>query len=382
MRQSRSKLTVALPSFSIVHLAHSFNGQTKKTLTTNMIVNKVIALFTFISICLAVKGSSTSNLILQSLQHANHVIPITNANLSIVSGPRDYWTLISFTSTDEKHACTTCHDFERVLAAVSNSWWADYAQSLFNLFFLNVDIIDRSNIPIFELLEFNTIPHIWLILPNTDIDIAEEDDEGYQNKILHDGHFVFKLPVAAVDEQIMEFARFVTETTQKSILVRTEDPTMKFIKTFALTFIVILVLKKKGPTMLKNINKKYFSAAFFIFLILSFICGYAFTTTLGVPFLATGGKGEMIYISGGILYQFGIEIVIVGANYFFLGLSLLSLIYLGHYKVGSGTVIENERIHFLLVVVNSLVVFFLYSLLTSIFLRKDHSYPYGLAKLI
>ena len=244
-----------------------------------------------------------------------------------------------------------------------------------------MDIVDRSNIPLFDKLQFTTIPHVWLIPPNRSINPADEDSPGYEDIILTDPHFVFEIPVASLKEQTFEFARFLTETMQKSITVRSEDPTTKFVKTFLGTFLLIVLIKKKGPESLKNINKKYMAALFFIGLTLAFICGSAFTTTNAVPFLARNDKGELIYISGGIYYQFGVEIPIVATNYTLLAASLVSLIWLGAYKVGPENFIKTEGSRFVWVIANSIVLYLLYSTLTSIFLRKDHDYPFGFTKL-
>ena len=154
-----------------------------------------------------------------------------------------------------------------------------------------------------------------------------------------------------------------------------------FVKMFALTLGAILLVKKKGPKAITRMQKKNGWEIVSILFVLVFTCGYSFAMIQGVPFIAQNDKGQPIYVSGGVHYQFGVEIIIVGLNYLFLGISLVSLIQLGKYKVTKSLRVASEGSKFFLVFINSVVVYLLYSCLTSLFLRKDHGYPYSFTKL-
>lgn len=312
-----------------------------------------------------------------SYENDGYLIPIDNADLLILSGPREYATIVMLTSTVPQHGCDQCENFEEVIKTGARAWFNDYGDT-HQLFFVNVDLKYPANSKIFEQLGLDTVPNIWFIPPNVAI---EYDTDANSVDILLEPNIRFNVPQGSFDEQVMEFARFLSETTQKNIIIRQADPGIKFLKTFLITLAVILFLKKKGPQFITSIEKKTVQTYFFILATLVCICGYQFTVQEGVPFLATNDKGELIYISGGIHWQFGVEIVIVGANYFALAMSFITLIYFGNYKVTTTSRISDENYKHALILANAALIYFLYSVLTSIFLRKDHDYPYYFTKL-
>lgn len=321
----------------------------------------------------------------QSFVYPDHIIPISNSDLSLLSGHREYYTLLYITSTDPQHGCDLCHSFDKVVRKVSNYWFEDYGMSNF-LFFVNVDIIDRSNADIFKYLEIKRIPHIWLIPPSNNEDVLQQihelEDEKDPFAILRQPRIEWKVPLGTHDEQVLQFADFISTTVSKRIYIRPENQSLKFIKTFSITFSIIILIKKKGPSILtNNVSKKKIYIALTLFLALLFTCGYSFSVMEKVPFIAKNEKGEVIYISGGIYYQFGIETIMVALNYLLLAFSLVSMIWLGNYKVGPNQKIGTESQKFLLILINVMVLYLLYSCMTSIFLRKDFEYPYYFTKL-
>ncbi|ODV79303.1 subunit of N oligosaccharyltransferase complex [Suhomyces tanzawaensis NRRL Y-17324] len=316
-------------------------------------------------------AASSLSLAEEAARHDNHIIPVANANLSLFSGPRDYYTLLVLTSTDPKHECGLCDTLPEVVSTVAHSWHADYSSGM--LFFTTVDVVDRTNIPIFEKLQLDSIPHVWLIPPNM---TASADPYS----LLDNVHYAFKLPVGGVSDQVLELARFLSELLQKNIAIRDEAPASKFVKTFVAVFAVIVFLKKRGPSFIRGQSRRKGYAIFIVILTLVFVSGYQFTTSQGTPFVARNEEG-IIYISGGLYYQFGIEIVMVAANYFSLAMTLIAMIYLGRYQITETSRIHLEATRSALVVVANVVLFVLFSCLTSMFLRKEHGYPYGLAKL-
>ncbi|EGW31750.1 uncharacterized protein SPAPADRAFT_62344 [Spathaspora passalidarum NRRL Y-27907] len=319
---------------------------------------------------------SQESIHLTELSHASDdfIIEVTDGDLSLIDGPRDYFTVLIFTSTDIAHGCQPCEEARDIISRVSKSWFADYAESNY-LAFINIDLINKPNMNIFQVLGLQTIPHIWLIPPNHSVEY------GNPYKILQEGHFDFRVPKANKDEQILAFAQFLSENTQRSILVRTEEPIAKFLKTFLLTLSFILLIKKKGPSIITSTRKKTVTAWFFIGLLLFCIGGYQFTIQQGVPFIARNDKGGIIFVSGGMSYQFGIEVFVSGANYAALAISLVSLVYIGQYKVTDTSVIKNDYVKTALILVNTGVQYLLVSCLTSLILRKDSNYPYPFTKL-
>lgn len=267
---------------------------------------------------------------------------------------------------------------------MSRAWYTDYADTHY-LTILKVDVIDSGNINIFGSIGLLSVPHLWLIPPN---EHAVDGGNGYE--VLLERHLEYRLPKNVNDKEAMalDLARFLADELQRSILIRDENASLKFLKSFGFTLAGILVIKKKGPKLITSTRKKTMAGLFCIGLILLSVGGYQFAIQMGVPFLARNDKGELIYISGGSHYQFGIEIAMMAGMYSSLAASLLSLIYLGKYEIGNGATeegargfIKNERVKVGLILINTVCIYLLYSCLTSIILRKDHGYPYGFTKL-
>lgn len=317
-----------------------------------------------------------------SLQYPDGVIQIQNGDLSILKGHREYYTVMTFTSTDELHECVLCSTFEGILRKVSNAWFSDYAHTNF-VFFVNVDLADRANRPIFLFLGLSTVPHIRVFPPSKLSPGKGDNDTEDVYKMLTEPYIPWSIPVASFDKQVFEFADFISKTVQKNILIRQEDQVSKFFLTFAITFGIILLIKKRGPSVVtSNLSKKKIYIAIIIAAILLFTSGYQFSTMERVPFIAKNESNEIMVISGGIYYQFGIETLIVAANYLSLAMSLVALVYLGNYKVTKQSLIQTEELRLGLIVVDNILLYLLFSCLTSIFLRKDHEYPYHYARLL
>lgn len=338
----------------------------------------LIAVSSFISIVL---GDSFNAQVLtkKSLESPNFIVPITQSDLSGLAEERDYYTLLILTSTDPEHGCGTCESLDRVVRRVAEFWFADYSLSNF-LFFVNIDLADKSNANLFNYLGINTIPHVWLIPPSKSTsNVNYNDDNGYG--ILSEPHLLFKLPMTGFEKQVTELTKFLSLTLHKTIRVRQEQPFERFTLAFGLTFSLILVIKKRGPKIVTNLTKKNIYKVLVLMAILAFTCGYNFTVMEKVPFIAKDGNNNIVYINGVFQYQFGIEIIIIGLNYLGLASSLINLIYLGNYKINSTSKIPSEHAKTLCILINALVIYLLSSCLTSAFLKKEPYYPYHFSKL-
>ena len=132
-----------------------------------------IWLLFIIQLVLAALSERAKELTQLALQLQDHIIQITNSDVSFVfdkkQSIRDYWTLVTVTSTDPKHKCSPCKGLDSVLSTVSRSWYHDYEDSHL-LYFVNIDLVDESNIRLFKKLRLETVPHIWLFSPSTSLD--------------------------------------------------------------------------------------------------------------------------------------------------------------------------------------------------------------------
>lgn len=327
-----------------------------------------------------------------ALQSPNFVIPVKDSDLSLLSQPnRDHFTLIVLTSTDEKHQCTSCFPLHHVLRRVAAAWAADYAHTDY-LFIAEIDIVDRTNVEVFNYLGLRTVPQIWLIPPShisathrleREVKTNENGEEYFDvYDILLEPHAEYELTEGSIDDQVFHFADWLAKTVQKRIMIRQENPVTKFAMTFGATFGLILFIKKKGPSAITGTVTKARIYKVLLFLaLLLLLGGYLFTTIQGVPFMGRNEEGDHIFVSGGIHYQFGIEMFIVAASYFLLAANLVLLVFLGQYKVTGESAVPSQNHLSAITIVAAGTLYLLYSVLTSLFLRKDEGYPYYFLKL-
>lgn len=319
------------------------------------------------------------------------IIAISNADLSSISQPdREHYTLIAITSTDPEHNCDSCQDLQKMLKKVARAWFSDYIWS-HGLFFATVDLADKTNKPMFDFLQLKTVPQVWLVPPSAVVAMHTKkervlDEDGnivYGNyEILLEPHANFEVPDASLNTQTFELADWLARTVQKKITLRQDNAQMKFITTFAATFGAILLIKKRGPGFITgSVSKALIYKILTLFVLFVILGGYSFTTIQSIAFLAKDAQGKIMYVSGSMYWQFGDEIVLVGLNYFLLGATIVSLLYLGRYQVGPDKVISSEAARLVLTIVGAGVLYLLYSALTSMFLRKDPGYPYHFHKL-
>lgn len=326
-----------------------------------------------------------------ALESPDYIIPITNSDLSLLAQEqRDHYTLFLLTSTDAKHKCTSCKVMRDVLGAVSRAWHSDYLQ-LNYLYFVEIDLKDHSNVKVFENLGLGSVPKLWLIPPSSVVgahkraknsELGEQQQEKFgMYDILKQPHAEFNLPDKSLSSQIFDMADWLAKAVSKSINIRQENASVKFLTAFLGTFFSIILVKKRGPLFITDTvtKKKVYQILFFGYLF-AVLGGLSFSTIRATPFVAHNDKGKLIYISGGHLYQYAVETILVGANYFLLGASFLLLVFLGHYLVTPTSRLD-ERRRLGLIVLSVVTLYFLYSTLTSMFLRKNGGYPFSFAKV-
>ncbi|KAI5959174.1 OST6 [Candida pseudojiufengensis] len=312
----------------------------------------------------------------------NHVIQIHNGDLSIINSinPRPFYTLLYLTSSNPKHECQLCAVLSPIINKISNIWYNENYILYKDLIFIVINLKDFSNSKIFGELKLTTIPHIWLIPPKFNANPES-------NSILNDPHYELNPPPLSEDQQINALNEFLNEHLSKNVIIQQQQQTndqqlSRFFKTFLVTFSVIILIKKKGPSFITSTQKKTIVSIISILLIILFISGYQFTIQNKVPLLTKNNNdNSLVYISGGTHYQYGIEIFIIGANYLGLLLFFISLIKLGEYQINENSKFQNEKLRIWLIILNSMVIYILFSCLTSIVLRKDGGYPYPLTIL-
>lgn len=320
----------------------------------------------------------------------DYVYQVSGADLSEFSSyNRDHFTLLVITSSAEQHGCEACLHWKKIIRKVAQAWYYDYLDTNY-LFIAEADLVDQTNMPLLDVLQISTVPQIWLIPPTNianeyrqDSLNANKDELNWVvNDLAGEPHSLYELPHIPLEQQALQFADWLAGSVQKPILLRQENAPAKFIATFVLTFLGIMVIKNKGPSAITDFvsKSKVYQVMYFSFLYL-LLGGIMFSFITPVPFLATNDKNELIYISGGNSYQFGVEMVIVGLNYLVLGVLTVLLCYVGQYKVNDRATISSESKKGFVVLALAAALYFASSVLSSICLRKDHEYPYTYTKL-
>lgn len=299
------------------------------------------------------------------------IIQITDGVLDLVQGSRDYFTLIVFTSSAAEHKCNTCPSVHDTVVMVAKSWFKYYLQSN-HLFFLEIDLAHSDNFKLAQVIQLNTIPHVWLVPP-----IDNDPEDPYS--IIKEEHMIFKLPKGDIKKQAFALAEFLTQTIKKPVVLITEDPVQTFVLYFVVTLLTIILFKRRGPKIITNLGKIFAYLIISLGIVLTSVTGFHFVRIHSIPFIAKNEKG-LIYITGGIHYQLGIEVIILGSLYTAMSMVIILLIKLGNYKVTEKSILTDKSKFFALLLASA-VLYILYSCLTSIVLRKDSGYPYSFTKL-
>ncbi|KAI5949496.1 OST6 [Candida theae] len=323
------------------------------------------------------------------------IVDIHNGDLAQLHGHRNYYTVLIFTSSDPAHDCQPCQQVVPMVEQVTTTYLARYLTSeTLAMKFYKIDLADISNAGVFRELEMNDIPHIWLVPPSPSS--GREDDT--VESVFDSPFMEYPLRKASLEVQVVEFAKFLSEVLMIDLHVverttinsngggagsSSQSGLSTFAKTFIITFTIVALLKKKGPSFLSTTSRSTIMCYFAITIILFCIGGSQFTLQRQSPlFTKDEASGVLVFISEGSMhYQYAIEIFIVGLNYASLAASVIILIKLGNYQVTETSFIKDEKLRAWLIVLVSVAVYWLYSCLTSILLKKDPGYPYPLAKL-
>ena len=91
-----------------------------------------------------------------------------------------------------------------------------------------------------------------------------------------------------------------------------------------------------------------------------------------IPFLAKNEKGDVMFFSGGMGWQFGIEILTVTGMYFVMGGSVVAMIYISRVKALKPAMANATSIALLA------LGFYMFAYFVSCFKIKEPGYPYAI----
>lgn len=285
--------------------------------------------------------------------------------------------VILFTAKDPKIGCELCKQFQPVydkLAALDTG-----------IAFVEVDF--SKNQKLFLQLKMNSVPHVW-ILPRHEASVGFLKDKGVQDldnpKYFHletSEHFSYTLSEGT---NAKGFAQYISEALRIPEIAGLDEADMSenYIAAVVFAGALLVLIKKKllsgEAGLLHKLIQRRVWAGISVVLIVLFISGYMFTVVRGVPLLARNENGPF-YFAGGSQYQIGIESFLVGGIYLLIG---FFVVLLADVIPKGKVVLLTEGQQSLAVVLASIGLFYGYSLLTSVYLRKDGGYPYGLIHLI
>lgn len=209
-------------------------------------------------------------------------------------------------------------------------------------------------------LMLQNVPHTVVYAPKVPgMDFSWKKSEFYQYEML--------------DSEIknpLHFGDFIGKTLGVEVEIPQEFDVKEFLTYFVGCTILFVFFKR--VLMRKSGNKWLYSCMAMAFGILfPSITGYKFTEINGIPFIAKDGNGNIMYFSGGMGWQFGIEIVSVTLMYMAMAACVILLIYWKKFTN------DNEKIMILGSLFISALLFFLFSYYITCFEIKHPYYPYG-----
>ncbi|EDO17665.1 hypothetical protein Kpol_1004p40 [Vanderwaltozyma polyspora DSM 70294] len=294
---------------------------------------------------------------LLSLRDRDRIIEVTDENYeSLMGGVKGYSTVLYITMRGELNgkACDMCNEFEETLRQASNQIYYQYPD--LNVLFYIADV--GVNKKLAQDLKLKFIPHLLVYPPATDNSFKWSTSQFYQYELTE-----------RVVKELMALANFLGKTL--NILIKINEPFKydEFIFYFGTSMLVFIILKK---IILPRVNNKSkFAMAVFSFTVIFLsITGYKFTEIKGIPFIARNDKGEIMYFSGGMNWQFGIEIFTVSTMYLVLGLQTLLLICLPKLSV-------NENVKFISCLFLTVSIFYSFSYYISCFMIKSPGYAFS-----
>lgn len=278
------------------------------------------------------------------------------------NGPRDHYLIALFTAEDEQFQCKPCQAMRPVLESVALSLRQDYPQLA--VFTAIVDFKDNNEL--FQRLQMNTVPHIWIYPPS---------EHEYTN--VTSDHFGYEVPESLLtdfNELTLHFANFVSQVLKINIFIHQPFDYTKFVQNFVIYLVVFVIIKRRAKNISSRLRSTLFYFILSLVLIFLSVTGYNFCIQRAVPFILKNDQGNIMYFSGGLQYQFGLEMANVSLIY--LGFTTLMVLLLQF-----APSIPNQSLRNLLTIMALTLVFFLYHLLNTIFHIKDPDYPFVQWKL-
>lgn len=294
------------------------------------------------------------------------VMPLNELNYKeILSGPRDYHTVVMLSSQSSQFNCVLCREFKPEFDLIGNSWYKDHPEG----FKQNLDESDEKEAPrniyffysefmesrkFFQELQLSSIPKI-AYYPPTAKKASVREYEDYQ---FYSGDHKLLL--------IEWLKGFTGYTYNLYIPVDYSRVVMNAFIAFTLFFFT----RKYFGGICKVFTSKILWRSISLIGILMFISGYMFNQIRGVPLLLETQEGKSYFVPS-LQNQLGMETQITSFIYGSLGFLVIALVN----QVPS---IKQPQVKFFAVLLLSALIYVMFSILLMLFRFKANGYPYKL----
>ncbi|CEP64256.1 dolichyl-diphosphooligosaccharide--protein glycotransferase LALA0_S10e06040g [Lachancea lanzarotensis] len=259
------------------------------------------------------------------LRDQDGLIEVSDDNYHKLSqGSRSFYSIVYVTTSQTNSngdKCELCEDFEISVRKVSRAMLDQLSEEINQeAFFFKLDISRCKDFV--NDIGLKTIPHMLVFPPHAqDENFSWSKNQFFQYKIT---------PGSATDSLL--FADFLAKILSVYIQMAQDFDANEFLYYFAASLIAFYILKKK---ILPRISHKglFFSLCFSLACILISITGYKFTQMNNIPLIARDNSGRIMFFSGGMGWQFGIEILTVSGMYILLGGCTVFLVLLPRLKL-------------------------------------------------
>lgn len=291
-----------------------------------------------------------------SLEDNRGFIKVTDENYSKLSrGIRDYYTILFVTISDDNPMdiqCDICHELVDTLGKVFALTRKQAPDVNIVMFEANV----MENRKMLKDMNLNSVPHVLIFRPPSSKKFKWSEDPFYQ------------YPATKDDEKaVLHFGDFLAQVLDIHLEISDFDYG-EFCKYFIGSVALLILIKKQLLPRVPNFRKWVTVVVSFIILLTS-LCGYKFTEINGIPFIARDNDGKIMYFSGGMGWQFGIEIFTVSLMY--AGMSALAIILIITPKLPFGERAQNVQ-----GAIISCFLFVSFSYYTQCYRLKIPEYPY------
>ncbi|GAV54061.1 hypothetical protein ZYGR_0AK05630 [Zygosaccharomyces rouxii] len=270
-------------------------------------------------------------------------------------GIKDYYTILFLTISDDNPMviqCDICHELESTLSTVvalarRQAPWT-------KILMFEADVTENQKL--LKDMNLNSIPHVLIFPPPTSKSFKWSVDPFYQYPVSPDN-----------EKRVLHFGNFLAQVLDVHLEISDFDYG-EFYKYFIASVVLFIFIKKQVLPRVPNFRKWSTVVVSFIILLTS-ICGYKFTEINAIPFIARDGNGKIMYFSGGMGWQFGIEIFVVSLMYVGMAALAITLIFTPRFPFGARA--QNVQ-----GAVLSCLLFFAFSYYTQCYKIKFPDYPY------